>query len=107
MAKVTGYKCDLCNNLVTGEGFPEDWILVTLPGGNGGSSREICSAKCLLNLAKGRMEGDKSELRAFFVANGGTPAQIGAKTRAHVNQRHEMNGPIEDCLICRFELERS
>ena len=109
MAKVTGYKCDLCNNLVTGEGFPDDWILVTLPGSNGGCVKEICSNKCLLTLAKGRMEGtkdEKSALREFAISKGLKAQAIGAISRRHVNQRHEMDGPIEDCLICQFEMQR-
>lgn len=109
MAKVSGYKCDLCSNLVTSEVWPSDWISVRLPDGNGGELRELCSNKCLLALAKGRMEGTKDEknaLREFAVSKGLKPQAIGAITRRHVGQRHEVNGPIEDCLICQFEMQR-
>lgn len=85
--------------------------MVKLPGGGEDASKDICGDKCLLRLARERAGSNKSSvprggkipgLSEFLTEQGVKPAAKGALSAQHVRRRHEMNGGVEDCLVCEY-----
>lgn len=116
MAKVTGFKCDICNKAENGTEAPSDWLRLKLPNVSNGldTHKDICSDKCLLKFAKERngvaprpagkpgASRVNTDLVAYLDSVGVRPAQRGPLFRTHSVQRHEMSGLVEDCPICQF-----
>ncbi len=114
MAKFTGFMCDSCGKAENGNDRPSEWLVLSLPDANGNNerreSRDLCSDKCLLKFARERAgEAGKyagkakvDGLSEFLDSRGVRPAAKGAISAQHARRRHEMNGAVEDCLVCEF-----
>lgn len=117
MAKFTGFMCDSCGKAENGNDRPEEWLGVMLPTQTNQQNPEVkdlCSDKCLLKFAReragtGYTRPTKSKvpgLSEFLDARGIKPSQKGALSATHTRRRHEMNGGVEDCLVCEFLTNR-
>jgi hypothetical protein len=113
MAEFTGFMCDVCKQAENGNDRPVHWLRLYLPvAGNGSDTeRDLCSDKCLLKFAKERnggggvtykRGGETSGLSEFLDSRGIKPSGKGAISASHARRRHEMNGGVEDCLVCEF-----
>lgn len=118
MARFTGFMCDVCKSAENGTEAPKDWMNLRLPVmgdqiRNGQiEHRDICSDKCLLKFARERAgigsgTGYKRPskvpgLSEFLDEKGIKPSAKGAISASHARRRHEMNGGVEDCLVCEF-----
>jgi hypothetical protein len=114
MAKFTGFMCDVCQTAETGKDRHVYWLRLYLPvAGNGSDNeRDLCSDKCLLKFAReragvGTRQATKPKdkvpgLSEFLDTRGIKPSAKGAISAAHARRRHEMNGGVEDCLVCEF-----
>lgn len=118
MAKVTGYKCDVCNTVESTNERPFHWLSLKLPVATEGGNpevKDICSDKCLLKFAKARngVEPKKpgktrtkvSPLSEYMRSKGIASKSIPGFVGTHVRLRHNLTGGREDCLVCQFETE--
>lgn len=113
MAKFTGFMCDGCGRAENGNDAPQHWLRLRLPTSNNevGDTRDLCSDKCLLKFARERNGGSSyvrptkakiAGLSEFLDTRGIKPSARGALSAAHARRRHEMSGPVDDCLVCEF-----
>ena len=119
MAKFTGFMCDVCKTAENGHERPLHWLGVRMPTQNSNDTAEvkdICSDKCLLKFARERngggggtvtaRKGKMPGLSEFLDSRGIKPSAKGAVSALHARARHEMNGAVEDCLVCEFMTTR-
>ena len=66
MAQATGYICDVCEAFTVRK--PTDWFVLSTE--NGAGKLDICTNRCLLNLARDRVKAERSP-----DGNGGTPSK--------------------------------
>ena len=116
MAKVTGFKCDICDAVENGHDRPTNWMALKLPSYDHtelDTFKDICSDKCLLRFAKDRNgvaprtgtrpnKDEANPLNSFLTKHGVKSTSRPGIIGGHTKGRHEATGGRENCLVCQF-----
>jgi hypothetical protein len=64
MAQATGYICDVCERFTLRK--PTDWFILTTENGSG--KLDICTNRCLANLARDRLKAERDAAPVIVAA---------------------------------------
>lgn len=124
MAKVEGFKCDICDVYAegvktkdTGTLKPAGWFVLTLPktehDNHNDHTRDVCSSKCLITFGRERIAVER-ELKGTGTTGSRLPKEVtdeydrlglSAGERIAIGRQHanHTDEPDPDCIRCQFE----
>lgn len=106
MAQATGYFCDVCKTFEarpnSGVNLPDGWMKLTITPTD--PSFDLCSNKCLLELAKERRAAERPNrvTKEYNVSPDGAARKAeGARKANHVRYHVNRNIVDVDCRFCQ------